>query len=426
EEAKAEAVWTRWLRIVQGALQLSPGLPEARARLAEFHHGRARRAHDRGQRLDEVRHRGLLAQYDGGRFAGFLNRRSVLSLYTDPAEVEVTLYRYEMVNRRLEPRKVKELGRTPLVEEEVPAGSLLLELTLPNGERRRIPAFVEGGEAWVTVRPGDDEPWVHVLPDLDPDECWMPAGWFLSGGDLLALDGIDRRRLFVGDRILEQHVVTNRRYIDFLNHLWRNGRESEAWEHAPGIPAAEHPAQYAVRLGPNGFELDGLQNGALWEPDWPVCMVPFTGAEAFAAWWAEQTRKPWRIPHDQEVEKAGRGVDGRMLAWGEHFEPAWARVFYSDRASPSRASIHDYPLDCSVYDVRGLSGNVRVWCSNGYSFDGPPDGSEIEPPTGEQGEFRMIRGTWYLVASQPGRLASRFAGLPHGRYNSAGIRLIRP
>ncbi len=426
-ETQAELTWTRWLRRVHGALQTSPDLVQARDRLADYHYRCAQLARSQEQKLDELRHRELLTQYDRGQYARYLAGRSALTLLTEPEGIEVVLWRYEVRHRRLQRVRVGPLGRTPLDEVDVPSGSLSLELVVPGGRSLHLPALVEPGESWATIRPGDRDPLVHRVPALrSPDDCWMPAGWFVSGGDPLASDGIARRRLFVGDRIVQRHVVTNRRYLAFLDDLFRQGREDEAWEVAPGLQLGGGAVEHAVRLGPDGFVFEVGVNGVPPELDWPVRMVSWQAARRFATWWSAKTGEDWRLPHDQEAEKAARGVDGRPLPWGHHFEPAWARVAQSAGSPPRPARIHEHPEDCSVYGVRGVAGNVRVWCGNGYDDNGPPDGSEILAPAGELGRYRMVRGSHFLAAERAGRCASRFAALRgFGRYG-VGIRLIRP
>ncbi|MEN0060714.1 MAG: bifunctional serine/threonine-protein kinase/formylglycine-generating enzyme family protein [Myxococcota bacterium] len=426
-EAEAESVRVDWFRMVHAALQTSPDLPEAHEMLAHHHHHHAKRAAARSDHLAEVRHRQLLKQHDQGRYQRYLRGRAALTLITEPEGVLVKLSRFEVQHRRLVPVPVKELGRTPLREVDVPSGSLLLTLHPEGRPPLGIPAFVESGESWVTVRPGQTEPWRHRLPPAEGlgDACWMPAGWFVSGGDPVALDGLRRRRLFIADRLVQKHVVTNRQYLAFLNHLWRDGQVDRAWEMAPGTTVDGGAVRYAVRLGPDGFGLEGWTESMVWQLDWPVALITWTAAQAYATWWSEQTGSAWRLLHDQEAEKSARGVDGRHFPWGSHFEAAWARVRHSSGGTPQRASIYEHPEDCSVYGVRGVAGNVRIWCGNVYEPSGPDDGTEVRGLGPEPGETRNARGGSWTSEGRLSRSAGRFGGHFRGRYSSVGIRLIR-
>lgn len=425
-EEEAETVRTRWLRLVYAALQAAPDLPEAHRALADYHHARTCEAEARADSLAAIRHRRLLEVHDRGHYAPFLSGRATLTLRTEPAGIPVSLSRFEVQHRRLQPVFVGRLGPTPLEGVDIPAGSLLLTLHPPGRDPLDVPVFVESGAHWETRAPGASATWVHRLPDATALEraCWMPAGWFVSGGDPDAADGIRRRRLFVGDRLMQEYVVTVEQYLAFLNDLVDQGREREAWELAPALTGKDE-VRYTVRQVNGRFVPEGMTGDPHWEIDVPVTLVPWTAAVAYAAWWSEKTGETWRLPHDQECEKAARGVDGRFLPWGTHFEPAWTRVRASAGHPPRRASIYDHPDDRSVYGVRGVAGNVRVWCINAYEPVGPDDGTAIEVGPPDDAPVRMARGGSWLSEGRLSRAASRFGGDRHARWTGVGIRLIR-
>ena len=70
------------------------------------------------------------------------------------------------------------------------------------------------------------------------------------------------------------------------------------------------------------FELVADAEDDLWQLDWPVMMVDWFGASAYANWYAKKTGRPWRLPSEFEWEKAARGVDGRFYPWGDKFNPS--------------------------------------------------------------------------------------------------------
>ena len=74
-----------------------------------------------------------------------------------------------------------------------------------------------------------------------------------------------------------------------------------------------------------GFVLKPDAEGDLWSPDWPVWLVDWHAACAYAEWMAQRTGQPWRLPVEMEWEKAGRGVDGRFFPWGDAHDPSWCR-----------------------------------------------------------------------------------------------------
>ncbi len=64
--------------------------------------------------------------------------------------------------------------------------------------------------------------------------------------------------------------------------------------------------------------------------DHPVTYVSWDDAVAYAAWLAQMTRQPWRLPTEAEWEKAARwdrapGV-ARLYPWGDMFDPSRANT----------------------------------------------------------------------------------------------------
>jgi formylglycine-generating enzyme required for sulfatase activity len=51
----------------------------------------------------------------------------------------------------------------------------------------------------------------------------------------------------------------------------------------------------------------------------PVVLVSRDDAVAYAEWLSRQTGQRWRLPSEEEWEKAARGSDGRYFPWGDTF-----------------------------------------------------------------------------------------------------------
>ena len=160
----------------------------------------------------------------------------------------------------------------------------------------------------------------------------------------------------------------------------RGGIHSEA-----GTPCYAH--------GPAGFALTRDGEGDAWLPDYPVVNVDWHSASAYAAWLAEETGQPWRLPTELEWEKAARGVDGRHYPWGSHFDPTWCRMRRSAPGFVIPVVVDSYPVDVSPYGVRGMAGNVGDWCLESYPEGTPvkPDGrAEVQP---QDASIKGNRGT---------------------------------
>jgi serine/threonine-protein kinase len=157
-------------------------------------------------------------------------------------------------------------------------------------------------------------------------------------------------------------------------------------------------------------------------------MVDWHGAVAFAAWQAAHTGQDWRLPHELEWEKAGRGVDGRFFPWGDAFDPSWCHTKDSHRGRLLPACIGEYSVDESVYGPRGLAGNMRDWTATAHQDDSDVrDGEAVsfQQGAGEGGANRVGRGGNWYGSPRDARLSVRFSTPPGKRVNFLGLRLAR-
>jgi len=441
-QRKAENMDLQHEQGLQSALRLFPSLPEAHAALAEYYrsaHEQAEKARDSEAILRQAHfleaHAEALPEGHPVRrkCAVYVKGDGALTLLTNPPSAEVLLHRYELHNRRLVPRFVRSLGRTPLVRVSLPMGSYLCVLRSEGRPDVFYPVHIERSAHWDGLPPEGDEPVSIWLPDpgkLDRDDCYVPAGWFTAGGDPEAPESLSRRRVWLDDFVLRRYPVTNQDYVEFLDDLVAQGREEEALLHAPreraSTPGAQGALIYSYEGGRFGLRVD-LQ-GDLWQPKWPVMMVDWFGAAAFAAWKAAGTGQDWRLPHELEWEKAARGVDGRLFPWGDGFDPSWCHMKESHPGVPNPAEVGSYPIDESVYGVRDLAGNTRDWTVPTSVADGKAgDREPLLDPLGsyESSSQRVLRGgSWYLFGSDLS-VANRFSTRPERRNGSAGFRLAR-
>jgi serine/threonine-protein kinase len=428
--------------LLQAALTHAADLSEAHAALAEAelaHHAAAEQAREpRRVTQAESRIAAHAAALPPGhpvaqRAVTYLRGDGALTLSTDPPGAEVHLYRYQLVNRRLVPELVRTLGETPLVELPLPMGSYLCVLRHPQRQEVRYPLHIGRGEHWHGTPPGEREPRpVHLPAHLEPDEVYVPAGWFQCGGDP-SVASLARQRLWCEGLVVKRFPVTNREYLSFLDDLVAGGREEEALRYVPRARAGafgEGAMEYG-RDASGRFALQQDPDGDEWMPEWPVLEVHFGCAVAYARWHAERTGQPWRLPGELEWEKAARGVDGRFLPWGDHLDPSWCSMRDS-RPSPLVAEVDSYPVDESVYGVRGMAGNVRDWCADRFLRAGPPTPEgrvrvpEVEAEVDlSPAAFRVLRGGCWSGVPLYARLADRLKFEPNSRYAFVGFRLAR-
>ena len=394
EVAEREAVVreVRWQQVVGTALEQVPDLPEAHAVLADHYAERLLAAEQGGRRSDVARFETLLADHDRGQHAKLLSGIGAVTLVTDPPGAEVRLYEYVEKRRRLVPEFRRVLGRTPLVEVTLERGSWLLELHLEGHHVVNYPVYLERGEAWDGVRPGSSEPFPVVIPrlgELGEDECYVPAGWFIAGGDPLAIDSLPRQQVWVDGFCIGRGPVCCSDY------------------------AREAATSAGALVG------DGSA---------PVVRISWHDARTFVARASERTGLPLRLPHELEWAKAARGVDRRVCAWGDHLELSWANVAGSTGTTPAIEEIGARPVDCSVYGVHDTVGNVRDWCSNSWTKDGDPRwrAGVLDPlKSSVRPEYITCRGGAWSSVARLGRAATRFAGRPDDVFGTLGFRVAR-
>jgi len=230
----------------------------------------------------------------------------------------------------------------------------------------------------------------------------------------------------VDGAILRRHPVTNAEYLAFLDDLAARGLADLALRRAPRERSGTVGAEGALIYAFDGrkFSLRPDEDGDVWAPDWPVTMVDWAAAREYAHWVASASGLPWRLPLEAEWEKAARGVDGRFYPWGDHYDASWASNSASRPGRPLPSAVTAFPVDESVYGVRGMAGNMQDWCEDPYSPDGErPAGSDgAEDPDVE----RIVRGGGWASAPAAARLAVRDWFVPGLRYSALGFRLARP
>jgi len=423
------------------ALAESPDLPEARAFLADLYRQRAEAAEAVGDAAAAREHQAMLAEYDDGRHAAFLRSEGELHLDTLPRGASVRVLRYESRARRTIPVAWAETGPTPLASVLLPVGSWLLELRAAGRAPVRYPVRITRNDPWRPVAPGRTRLHPVALPPagaVRADECFVPAGWFVAGGDAEAPGALPRQRLWVDDFSLATRPVTHEEYLFYLNELTREGRVDEARRRAAALPSKRNEGAVSLHrldassgrwvLEPEAF---GLPLGA----KAPVVGVSWFDANAFCRWAAERTGLPWRLPGELEREKAARGVDGRSFPWGEASDPAFHCMMFSNLPHPGAPPTDDFPLDDSPYGVRGLAGGVQEWCADLFRPEGPdrhgsrvaqpavPGRTDTEPrPLAPR---RVLRGGAWNLRANNGRAAARAGLSPDRRADNLGFRLCR-
>jgi serine/threonine-protein kinase len=386
----------------------------ARAALARLWHARLLDAERRGDRNEAAYALTLVERYDDG--GGFAKGDGSLELSTEPPGAEVLLHPYVERDGILVAGEGRPLGRTPLGPLPLPMGSYLCVLRhrdprdtrMPYKQFRdvRYPVHITRNRVWrgnVRLRTGEEvgEGFLHV-----------PGGPFVCG------EGRDTRTVDLPDFAIAKHPVTRAEYAEFLTALDRErGKDAAAahmsWNQSDGpyFERGEDGVYRPInRLEGAALEWSRKTHGEDFLGRLPVGSVSFDDAKAYCDWKSRATGKRWRLPTEQEREKAARGVDGRAFAWGDLEDASLGKCRESRDHEPQPEPVAAFPTAESVYGVGDASGGIWEWTDTWF------DARQAS---------RVVRGgSWFNPPSFL-RCSYRYAALPRGRYGTVGFRCAK-
>ncbi len=408
------------LERLQFALRYDPNSEVIREALVTLAREKLEDARANNSKAEEWR--GLLRIYDG---SGQIDSLAHLSLQASKPSI-ACVQPYRMRDRRWVLGESTHEVSTPFEDLVMEPGPYRLTLRSDGCTETVLPVVVDDGQRYDLGR-------VRMLraSALGPDDCHVPAGPVWLGGDELAPEAFPREQVHVDGFIMRRFPVTNGEYLTFLNALVDQDQADNAERYAPRLQSAaasEGVEPLAFTRNASGYyELAPDEFGRSVKPDWPVALIDWHSARAYAVWHARRTGKPWRLPTEFEWEKAARGADGRAYPWGDQAEPTWACMLGSSEDTPQREAIDGHPNDESPYGVRGLAGNVRDWCLDVWTRMGTPriDGwAQVPSPQGDS-TLRVIRGGAWNAVPTHARAAGRFAATANTRFPVVGFRLAR-
>lgn len=143
------------------------------------------------------------------------------------------------------------------------------------------------------------------------------------------------------------------------------------------------------------------------KPNCPVTNVSWDDAQAYCRWLSRETGLDYRLPSEEEWEKAARGTDGRKYPWGNS-EPTSSHAHSNLDEGP--IPVGSLPAGRSPYGCHDMSGNVWEWCKDYYN--------------GQNGS-RVLRGaSWLMFGSRTLLASDRVGDDPGLRYGSFGFRVV--
>jgi formylglycine-generating enzyme required for sulfatase activity len=331
---------------------------EARHGLVRLYASELQRAQQRRDERDRVYFEGLVSHYDDGSFARAASGSASLSIECERGQAEIELSRMEEQSRRLVSLGNKTLGRTPLHDMPLALGNYLATVTAPGLTPVRFPIVVKGGDRLsLNVDLG-------ALAGQPADERVVAAGPAILGGDEGAPGGGQMREVQVDSFFMQERPVSFREYLAFLTEVVkklgdaaltlapRHGQRGPFWSWNGGAFVAAEMSQW-------GDDTERLL-------DVPVFGVDLRGAEAYAEWKSRETGRRYRLPTEQEWEKAARGTDGRLYPWGNHFDASFCCMRESSPGAPRPRPAGLYDADISPFGIRDMAGGVADWVTPAF------------------------------------------------------------
>lgn len=138
----------------------------------------------------------------------------------------------------------------------------------------------------------------------------------------------------------------------------------------------------------------------------PVVYVSFDDVLKYCEWKTEKERRQYRLPTEDEWEKAARGTDGRVYPWGDEFD--------KEKCNSSESGINDttpvdkYPDGVSPYGCYDMAGNVWEWVDSWYD---------------KEEKYRVLRGSCWGDDQEFVCASTRRRGVPAARNFFIGFRV---
>ena len=399
------AAFSGFITACDRALSHDPESPEARALLAEGWWTRLLEADAEGDTVRVAWCADRVRLYDDGSRAEALRGTGRLQLETSaPAEVICQRVIEEGVVWSL--GEARSLGRAP-VDVPLEMGSYVLTLRARGFRDTTYPVHITRGRLW-------DAGVVRLLTDAEIGADWVyvPGGPFLCGGDEGALEAEPGVFEHLDGFLIRRLPLNLTEYCAFINVLQQRDPD-EAFARAPRAPGGVHAEggrYFALEDGVWSVpEVDG--QGDTWDSDWPAFGLSWNDAVAFAQWMSEGGEEH-ALPTARQLEKAMRGVDGRIWPWGNRFDCTLARVRNAAPGRPQPAAVGAVATDVSVYGMRDACGSIRELC-------GDPDWR------GDTSR-RPVKGASWNHLPDAARCASALGTSEWNVSAFMGFRLVRP
>ena len=389
---ESDRAFSRASQTFEAALAADSGSTKARALLADTLYERAlgSQRDSRAAQLDDLLQRLALYDTSGERRKNW-SAPGKLALTSTPAGAQVTLLRYEHDPKgRLLTGAPRQLGPTPLAEQELPVGSYLFSLQLPGHTEVRYPLLVTRNSRYNLEVP---LPPSAAIPE---GFVYIPPGHFrfgTSGDEALRktfLATVPIHEVALGSYLIARTETTYAQWLQYLQSLSPEERARVNTKVGKGtlsgaVELTELPdGGWQLKLQPvNQLLVAKVGEKVVYsarkvrrEQDWlqlPVGGVSFEDARSYTAWLVQTGKVPGaRLCDEMEWERAARGADDREWAHGDELLPSDANydmTYDKDTLSMGPDVVGSYPASRSPFGIDDMVGNVFEWVSSRLNRD---------------------------------------------------------
>lgn len=155
--------------------------------------------------------------------------------------------------------------------------------------------------------------------------------------------------------------------------------------------------------------------------DYPATYISWVDACAFLEWLSDQD-EAISLPTEAQWERACRGLDGRLFAWGNDvYEVPFEDYIYH---LSQHSLVGSFPNLGSACGCRDMGGNIYEWCKDWYDDDLLVTMTGINPEGPATGREKSLRGGSIATTTLP-RCYYRSHSKPETRHREVGFRVVK-
>ena len=247
---------------------------------------------------------------------------------------------------------------------------------------------------------------VRAQKNARPGMVYVPAGEFLMGGEGEE-DEAPAHRVHVDGFYMDEIEVTVGQFAEFLNEMGNQVERGVPWVNIEDLHSK------ISHVDGRFIPYKGFDN-------YPIVMVSWYGARAFAQWAGK------RLPTEAEWEKAARGgLEGKIYPWGdeETYDMANSQhVHGKDRWEKTSPAKSFPPNEYGLYD---MAGNAWEWCADFYDPDYYSRSPDSNPKGPDEGTYKVLRGGSWISPLGHLRASERFRYYPEYQNFNFGFRCVQ-